>query len=278
MDAMSLPTEFSTSQVARFVGTPDAPVVIDVRTDDDFNEDPRMLPASQRRNHQTVAEWASAFAGKRVLVSCQKGLKLSQGTAAWLRHFGANASSLEGGFESWRNAGGPLINTAKFQELDGYGRTAWVTRARPKIDRIACPWLIRRFIDPDAVFLFVAPSEVAAVADRFGATPFDIEGVFWSHRGEACTFDTMVEEFGLLASAPLGRLATIVRAADTARLDLAPQAAGLLAASIGLSRMFSNDLEQLDAGMLVYDSFYRWCRDGVDETHNWPNPKSGPVT
>src|SRR5215203_2194943 len=108
MDAMSLPTEFSTSQFARFVGTPDAPVVIDVRTDDDFNEDPRMLPASQRRNHQTVAEWASAFAGKRVLVSCQKGLKLSQGTAAWLRHFGANASSLEGGFESWRNAGGPL--------------------------------------------------------------------------------------------------------------------------------------------------------------------------
>ena len=99
------------------------------------------------------------------------------------------------------------------------GRTVWVTRARPKIDRIACPWLIRRFIDPSAVFLFVAPAEVVDVADRFRATPFDIEGIFWSHRGELCTFDVMLEEFGLHSEA-LDRLALIVRAADTARLDL----------------------------------------------------------
>ena len=106
------------------------------------------------------------------------------------------------------------------------GRTIWVTRSRPKIDRIACPWLIRRFVDPNAVFLFVPPSEVQGVADRFAATPFDIEGegVFWSHRGELCTFDVMVEEFGL-ATEPLQRLATIVRGADTARLDLAPEGA-----------------------------------------------------
>src|SRR6185295_5377375 len=129
------------------------------------------------------------------------------------------------------------------------GRTVWVTRERPKIDRIACPWLIRRFIDPAAVFLFVAPAEVAAVADRFGAVPFDIEGVFWSHRGERCTFDVMVEEFAL-ATEPLLRLATIVRGADTARPDLAPEAAGLLAASLGLSRLYADDLEQLDAGMV----------------------------
>jgi hypothetical protein len=116
-------------------------------------------------------------------------------------------------------------------------------------------------------------SEVAAVADRFGATPFDIEGTFWSHRGETCTFDTMIEEFQL-TSKPLQALAQIVRAADTARLDLVPQAAGLLAASIGLSRMFSDDLEQLAAGMKLYDAFYRWCRDGMDETHNWPSPKT----
>ena len=148
-----------------------------------------------------------------------------------------------------------------------------MTRARPKIDRIACPWLIRRFIDSSAVFLFVSPSEVQGVAERFNAAPFDIEGVFWSHRGERCTFDVMVEEFGL-ATKPLLRLATIVRAADTARLDLAPEAPGLLAASLGLSRTYSDDLEQLQAGLTLYDAFYRWCRDATNETHNWPSVKT----
>ncbi|TIO68649.1 MAG: sulfurtransferase, partial [Mesorhizobium sp.] len=115
----------------------------------------------------------------------------------------------------------------------------------------------------------VDPAEVPLVADRFAAVPFDIEGVFWSHRGDHCTFDTMIEEFGLRTEA-LDRLALIVRGADTARLDLVPQAAGFLAASLGLSRMFHDDLEQLEAGMLLYDAFFRWCRDATDETHNWP--------
>ena len=148
----------------------------------------------------------------------------------------------------------------------------WVTRARPKIDRIACPWLIRRFVDPRAVFLFVPPPDVVEVAERFGGAPFDIEDVFWSHRGDTCTFDTMVEEFGL-GTPPLLHLATMVRGADTARPELSPQAPGLLAASLGLSRMYANDLEQLEAGMLLYDAFYRWCRDATDETHNWPTNK-----
>ncbi|MBL8707983.1 MAG: chromate resistance protein [Rhodospirillaceae bacterium] len=167
-----------------------------------------------------------------------------------------------------------LVKDAAFPPRDGKGRTVWVTRARPKIDRVACPWLIRRFVDRDAVFLYVAASEVPAVAERFGATPFDIDGVFWSHRGDLCTFDVMLEEFGLEA-APLRHLATIVRGADTDRLDLAPQAAGLLAASLGLSRMYRDDLAQLDASMTLYDSFYRWCRDATGETHNWPMPGNG---
>jgi hypothetical protein len=137
------------------------------------------------------------------------------------------------------------------------------------VDRIACPWLIRRFVDPEAVFLFVAPAEVAAVGERFGAAAFDLEGAYWSHRGELCTFDVMVDELGLGGFPGLARLAQIVRGADTARPELAPQAAGLLAASLGLSRMFADDLEQLNAGMLLYDAFYRWCRDAVDETHDW---------
>jgi len=149
-----------------------------------------------------------------------------------------------------------------------------MTRSRPKVDRIACPWLIRRFIDPNAVFLFVLPAEVTAVAERFNATPFDIDDVFWSHRGDTCTFDTMIEEFAL-KTAPLLQLAKIVRGADTARPDLTPQSAGLLAASLGYSRMYRDDLPQLDAAMGFYDAMYRWCRDATGEIHNWPSNKTG---
>ena len=268
---MPAPTIVTLQQLARRIGLPDAPLVVDVRTEEDAAADPRFIPGAIRHSHTNVAAWAQDCAGRDVAVVCQRGLKLSQGVAAWLRHAGANAESLEGGFEAWRDAGLPLVSPAHVPPRDEQGRTLWVTRARPKVDRIACPWLIRRFIDSAAVFLFVAPAEVAAVADRFGATPFDIEGVFWSHRGDLCTFDVMLDEFALHTPA-LDRLALIVRGADTARPDLVPEAAGLLAASLGLSRMHRDDLAQLDAGMALYDAFYRWARDAADETHHWPNP------
>lgn len=260
-------------KLARLLGRPDTPVLIDVRADEDFAADPRLIPGARRLRAEDVTEWGPALKGRRVVVSCRFGHKRSEGAAAWLRHLGAQAEALEGGFEGWSRAGLPLLRTERIPARDAEGRTVWVTRARPKIDRIACPWLIRRFVDPEAVFLFVSAGEVLGVAERFGATPFDIdgEGVVWTHRGERCTFDVMVEEFGL-GGLPLERLATIVRAADTARLDLAPEAAGLLAASLGLSRMYADDLEQLEAGMLLYDAFYRWARDATAETHNWPTP------
>lgn len=271
---MPSPTEITVPQLARLVGVPDAPLVVDVRTEEDFAADPRLLPGALRRPALGAASWAGDLAGRRAVVVCQRGAKLSQGAAAWLRHAGIHAETLEGGFEAWARAGQPLVRTTPLPKPDVQGRTVWVTRARPKIDRIACPWLIRRFVDPRAVFLFVAPGEVTAVAERFAATPFDVEGVFWSHRGEACTFDTMLEELGL-DSAPLRHVARIVRGADTARLDLAPEAAGLLALSLGLSRMYRSDLEQLDAAMMVYDGLYRWARDAADETHNWPSARAG---
>jgi hypothetical protein len=126
--------------------------------------------------------------------------------------------------------------------------------------------LIRRFIDPTAVFLYVAPSEVAAVAERFTATPFDSGGGIWNDRGDACTFDVMLEEFDLKTD-PLLRLAAIIRGADTGLPDLTPQSGGLLAILLGYSRMFRDDTAQLDATMPVYDALYRWCRDGTEETH-----------
>lgn len=266
-------TTITVSQLSRLIGLPHTPTIVDVRIDDDYQTDPRLLPGSFRRDYRAVEQWASQYHGQSVIVVCQKGQKLSEGVAAWLRHHGTEAQSLEGGFEAWRNAGELMVRTDKLPGRDGQGRTVWVTRARPKVDRIACPWLIRRFVDPNAVFLFVSPPEVTAVAERFKATPFDIEGVYWSHRGETCTFDTMIEEFGL-ASGPLLQLAMIVRGADTARPDLTPQSAGLLAASLGFSRMYRDDLPQLEAAMALYDAFYRWCRDASEETHNWPNVKA----
>jgi len=272
--AMSSTNTISVDKLARLIGTPKCPVLIDVRTEEDFDLDPRLIPGSIRRRGTEAPAWAKEFSGCSVVVACQKGKKLSEGAAAWLRHEGASAEVLAGGTNAWGDADMAMVPADMLPPRDAHGRTVWVTRSRPKIDRIACPWLIRRFVDPNAVFLFVAPSEVEAVAQCFAATPFDIDAdVFWSHRGEKCTFDVMVEEFGL-ATPPMSRLATIVRAADTASLDLSPEAPGLLAASLGLSRMYADDLEQLDAGMTLYDAFYRWCRDATEETHNWPLAKA----
>jgi rhodanese-related sulfurtransferase len=263
---MPSPTEISVTQLSRITGLPGAPVLVDVRPCDDDGSGRRLLPTARHMESQTVSTWAPDFSGQRVIVYCGDGGDISQGTAAWLRQAGIDAQTLEGGFEAWRKAGEPLLRVDRLPERDEAGRTIWVTRARPKIIRIACPWLIRRFIDPAAVFLYVAPSEVTAVAERFKATPFDFGDGRWNDRGVACTFDVMLEEFNLQTKS-LSRLATIIRGADTGMPDLTPQSGGLLAISLGFSRMFKDDVAQLDATMPVYDALYRWCRDGTEETH-----------
>ena len=268
---MPSPNEITVTQLSRLIGTPAAPVVIDVRIDEDFDADPEILPTAIRCSHRDIAGLVSDLENQRVVVYCQKGRKLSQGAMALLRQHRIAAEALEGGFFAWRDAGQMLIPAHRIPRAPGES-SLWVTRHRPKIDRMACPWLIRRFVDRDARFLFVAPAEVLAVAEKFEATPFDIEDVFWSHRGERCSFDTMLDEFGL-ESEPLRRLAVIVRGADTNRHDLAPESAGLLAASLGLSRMYRDDIEQIEAGMQLYDAFYRWARDATDESHDWPQPR-----
>ena len=266
---MPAPNTITPDKLFRLVGTAGSPDIVDVRIDEDFAALPSFIPSSFRRRHGLVDDWAPELIGRKVVVACDKGGGISAGVAAHLRAIGIEAETLEGGVRGWSAASLALVPEKRLPRRDAAGRTLWVTRARPKVDRIACPWLIRRFVDRHARFLFVAPADIDKVAERFSATPFDVDGVEWSHRGELCTFDVMVEEFGLSSVPALARLALIVRGADTARPELTPQSAGLLAVSLGLSRIHSDDHQQLEAGMALYDAFYRWCRDAVDETHDW---------
>ena len=152
----------------------------------------------------------------------------------------------------------------------------WITRERPKIDRVACPWLIARFIDAEAEFLFVRPEDVRGVARTSGAIPYDVDGVDLSHDGPLCSFDAFLTRYQLQDPA-LAELARIVRGADTDRLDIAPQCSGLLAISLGLSRLFADDHEQLRHGFVVYDALYAWLREARDERHSWNPQRAAPT-
>ena len=143
----------------------------------------------------------------------------------------------------------------------------WITRERPKIDRVACPWLITRFIDPQAEFLYVPSGDVLRIAAEKDATPYDIPGVELTHEGELCSFDAFVKKYQLNEPA-LQQLAKIVRGADTSRLDLTPQSAGLYAISLGLSQRYSDDHEMLSHGLILYDALYAWCKECQGESHN----------
>jgi len=190
---MAALNEITVPQLLRLIGTPDAPAIVDISIDPDFADDPLLIPGAFRHPHTDLPGLITRLDGRPCVVTCQQGIKLSQGLVARLRNDGHAAEYLSGGNYAWRaHDTAPRIPAAALPELVD-GATLWVTRHRPKIDRIACPWLIRRFVDTGARFLFVSPGEVAGVADRYGATPFDIEATFWSHRDECCTFDTMLE-------------------------------------------------------------------------------------
>lgn len=265
--------EITPAQLLRLIGTPGAPVITDISTDTDFADDPFLIPGALRHPHTDIDGLIARLKGRPSVIICQKGKKLSQGVSAWLRSEGLVSEYLQGGNHGWRDHDGAPRVPAGVIPKPVSGHTLWVTRHRPKIDRIACPWLIRRFIDPGARFLFVSPSEVDGVAERFNATPFDTEGGSWSHAGPDCTFDKMLSVFGLRTEA-LDRIATVIRAADTNTHANSPEAAGLLAISVGLSRQYRDDQAHLDAGMTLYDALYRWARDGQNETHDWPGQRA----
>lgn len=273
---MPAPNTITSDKLARLVALASAPRIVDLR-----DAPTEAIPGSRFPANADPLRWDFA-GGAPIVVVDADGAGAALAATAILRSEGVQAEVLEGGFAAWKAGALPTVLLDHLPARHADGRTWWVTRSRPKVDRIACPWLIRRFVDPEARFLFVPPAAVLAVAKQQQAEPFDVadEGVFWSHRGERCTFDVMVEAFGLGAHAPLLRLAAIVRGADTDRLDLAPEAAGLLAISLGLSRLHSDDHAQLEAGMAIYDALYRWCRDAQGEKHNWSShqPARGKVS
>ena len=263
-------TSITSEELRQRLGGRDCPLIYDVRRRPVFDEDDAIIPGAKWRDHAAAGEWVAEIPpGRDAVVYCVHGHNVSQVAVALLRAAGRRAFALAGGIAGYRQAGGAVLRRTALAPTAWEAGTRWVTRERPKIDRIACPWLIKRFIDPGAVFYFVAPEFVRDCADELRAIPYDIPDVEFSHDGELCSFDIFLRRFGLEEPA-LGRLATIVRGADTGRPELAPQAAGLLAMSLGLSAICGDDLKMLSEGLLFYDALYGWCRHAAAETHGWP--------
>lgn len=259
----------SPEQLTAVLGSARAPLVLDVRREERFRESEHMLPGARRCPPEQVAGFAAAHGPGQAIVYCVHGLEASQQAAAQLRAAGWNARYLQGGIEGLVERGLPTVRKRPELGVTGEQPSRWITRERPKIDRVACPWLIRRFIDPLAEFFYVPTGKVFEEAARRKAVSYDIEGAPISHEWERCSFDALLRAFELSQPA-LDTLATIVRGADTDRLSLAPQAAGLLAVSLGLSRLHADDDQaMLAAAMPVYDALYEWCRSAQDETHSW---------
>ena len=265
MDTVSIDSRTLYSRL----GSPSSPLVLDVRRDKAFDDDDRLIASALRPTGDLIAFATQHAGGRRVAVYCVRGHEVSQEAARSLSQAGHQAWFLEGGLESWRDSALPTIRRRPDWRVPGGSR--WITRERPKIDRVACPWLITRFIDPLARYDYVPTPSVFEEAVARGAVPYDIPGAVVTHRGEHCSFDALLEDFALHDPA-LDQLALIVRGADTDRVDLAPQCAGLVATSLGLSRRFAKDHEMLEHAMPVYDSLYAWCRSecaGDKERHSW---------
>jgi len=264
MDTLALPV--SPATLLASIGSPSAPLVVDVRRRAVFEEDKAMIAGATWRDPFAVGEWEKFLPRHRaVVVYCAHGHEISGNASAALRQAGVEARYLEGGIEAWRSLGAPTVLRRRNPAVPSEpGKpSVWVTRERPKIDRIACPWLIRRFIDPFARFVFVPAPAVRARAAELGGAAFDVDGADFTHRGERCSFDALMEDFGL-SSPALARLAPIVRGADTGRHDLAPECAGLLAVSRGLGRIHQDDLVLLEHGFAVYDALHAACRAQVE--------------
>lgn len=278
MDTLRL--SISRTELAASLGRPTSPLILDVRRAPRFKASSSILSTAQFCTSERLEDLIRNTPPRDAVVYCVYGHEVSQKAARQLRDAGWPARYLQGGFEGgeegidssediqrWRSEPLPVIRKRVDLGVAGERSSRWITRARPKIDRIACPWLVRRFIDATAEFTFVPEAQVIPEAIKTGAIPFDIEGASLSHEWERCTFDALLQAFDLQDPA-LARLAAIVRGADTSRMELAKEAAGLLAISLGLSRLHEDDRAMLEAAMPLYDALYVWCRN-PQEQHNW---------
>lgn len=280
--ASSASDSISPQELNALLGRAGQPLLLDVRKPEPFAASADLLPGALHCDPGEVADLARREPPRDAVVYCVYGHHVSQTAAATLRAAGWNARWLAGGIEGGENGVDRLEDLAHWREspplrirkrpdlgVTGERPSRWITRARPKIDRIACPWLVLRFVDPRAQFFYVPAEEVLRRARELEAVPYDIEGAPLTHQWERCSFDALIEAFALRDPA-LDALATIVRGADTARIGLAPQCAGLLAVSLGMSRLHAaDDHAMLQATLPVYDALYAWCREAREETHTW---------
>jgi rhodanese-related sulfurtransferase len=253
---------------------PNPPLLLDVRRSDIITASGHLIPGSVMIDQgDGPALLPGLDRSRAVIVACAHGHNRSQNMVAYLRSEGIAASVLQQGHDGWAAAGLPFVALEARGVRLGGTATIWVTRRRPKIDRVACPWLVSRFLDPRARFLFADPEWVIEVAQSVGGVAYDLPGGIFEHEGPLCSFDTLVQDFGLSSFQPLSRLATIIRAADTDSLALAPEAAGLLAVSLGLSARHGDDDHALLAdGFRIYDGLLAWAMHAHAESHNWPRP------
>jgi rhodanese-related sulfurtransferase len=249
------------------LGLQDAPLLLDLRDPAALQHASLMIPSALHVGGADVQTWSRRLPGRRALCVYGQANHDLEPVARTLTDKGYGVCVLEGGLDAWLQHDLPTIRQR--EEFGVPGRSQWVTRERPKIDRLACPWLVRRFIDPTATFFYVPAPDVRAEANALGAQPYDIADVTFSHRGPRCSFDAFLDEFEL-HDPVLDALADIVRAADTGTLDRSREAPGLLAISLGLSATISDDLLLLEQAMPMYDALYAWCKTARNETHSWP--------
>lgn len=263
----AIPHPVSAPELRSRIGRPDAPLLLDVRRRERFLESSQLLPGARWCAPEDVAAFARSEPLREVVVYCVHGHNVSSDAARELRAAGWDARLLEGGIED--APGLPRIRKRPDLGVTGEAPSRWITRAAPKVDRIACPWLVKRFIDPRAQFFYVPTEQVFARAQELAAVPYDMPDAPITHEWERCSFDALLRAFEL-GDPALEALAAIVRGADTDRMAIAPQAAGLLATSLGFSRLHAGDDHAMLAAMLpVYDALYAWCREGRAETHRW---------
>jgi rhodanese-related sulfurtransferase len=266
--------DFDIDTVYRQLGLQEGPLIVDLRTAEQLERAGAIIPSAIWIDPARAEEWSRRLSTHRPVAIYSSDDLASSSMRALLESRGVACGDLQGGFEAWKQRGLPTARVRREYRVPGSSR--WVTRERPKIDRLACPWLVRRFIDPHAVFFYVPATAVRTEAIGLGAEPYDIADVTFSHRGPRCSFDAFLDEFGL-HDPILDRLADIVRAADTATLDRSKEAPGLLAISLGMSATIADDILLLEQAMSLYDALYAWCKLARDETHAWPQTKGVPA-